>query len=45
MLDGLQLLKILRLPKSDECFVVVANSSDAGKLETFYFHGLAKVIR
>jgi hypothetical protein len=30
--DRLQLLKIFRLPKSDEIFVVVANGSDAGKL-------------
>jgi len=38
------LLKIFRLPKGDEIFVVVANGSDAGKLETFDFHWLVKVI-
>ena len=37
--DGLRLLKIFRLPKSDEIFVVVANGSYAGNLETFDFHG------
>jgi hypothetical protein len=39
------LLKIFRLPKSNEIFIVVANRSYAGNLETFDFHGLAKVIR